>query len=269
MLKNVDGELVYFTFKNFENTGIVKHCFSTRKGGVSNGVFESMNLQFRSDKKENVIENYKIICKAIGVDYHNVVFSSQVHEDKIYDVTENDKGKGLLKENDIKNFDGLITNKKDIVLTTFYADCVPLFFLDYVKKVIAVSHSGWKGTVKQIGVKTIDKMVTSYGCKKENILVGIGPSIGVCCFEVDYPVVKEFENNIPLAYKYIFKDKNKEGKYKIDMQNINRDILINSGIKSENIEIAYICTKCNSELLFSHRIMGNERGSLAGLIQLC
>lgn len=269
MIKNVKGNLIYFTFESFQKTGIVKHCFSTRKGGVSTGVYDSMNLQFRNDKKENVIKNYKIICDAIGIDYQNIVFSSQVHEDKIYDVKEQDRGKGLLKESDIKNFDGLITNKKNIALTTFYADCVPLFFLDYINKVIAISHSGWKGTVKQIGVKTVDKMVKEYNCNKENILVGIGPSIGVCCFEVEYPVVEEFEKNIPFSSKYIYKDKNKEGKYKIDLQRINYELLTSCGIKNKNIEIADVCTMCNNELLFSHRVMGNERGSLAGIMELC
>jgi len=268
MIKNVKNDLVYFTFESFEKTGAVKHCFSTKLGGVSDGVYKSMNLAFRNDKKENVINNFRIICNAIGCNYKNVVFSNQVHSDEIYHVNEKDKGKGLIYESDIKNKDSLITNKKDIVLTTFYADCVPLYFLDPVKKVIALSHSGWRGTVKQIGAKTVNDMHNFYGCSKNNIIAGIGPSIGVCCYQVDKPVVDEFIKNIPFSKEFIIKD-NIEGKFKIDLQSINKMILINSGIKKENIETAYICTKCNSDLFFSHRVMGNERGSLAALMQLC
>ncbi len=268
MIKHINGNIVYFTFEKFDNTGIVSHCFSTRKGGVSTGVFKSMNLHFREDNIENVIENYKIICSAIDVDYRNVVFSKQIHNDTIYTVLEKDRGKGLLVESDISDADGLITNKKGIVLTTFYADCVPLYFLDPVKRVIAMAHSGWRGTVKKIGVKAVYKMEKDYDCKRKNILVGIGPSIKKCCFEVDYPVVEEFLNNMNYSKEFIFKDNEKEGKYKIDLQRIIEKTLISVGISAENIENAGICTRCNPDLFFSHRYMGNERGSLAGLIAL-
>lgn len=268
VIKHINGNIVYFTFEKFDNTGIVSHCFSTRKGGVSTGVFKSMNLHFREDNIENVIENYKIICSAIDVDYRNVVFSKQIHNDTIYTVLEKDRGKGLLVESDISDADGLITNKKGIVLTTFYADCVPLYFLDPVKRVIAMAHSGWRGTVKKIGVKAVYKMEKDYDCKRKNILVGIGPSIKKCCFEVDYPVVEEFLNNMNYSKEFIFKDNEKEGKYKIDLQRIIEKALISVGISAENIENAGICTRCNPDLFFSHRYMGNERGSLAGLIAL-
>lgn len=269
MVEHKTGNVVYYTFESFDKTGVVKHCFSTKKGGVSSGVYEAMNLQFRDDDRNNVIENYKILCSAVGIDYKNIVFSSQVHDDFIYCAEENDRGKGLLFESDIINKDGLITDKPGVALTTFYADCVPLFFLDPVKKVTALSHSGWKGTVKQIGAKTINKMINDFGCSTDNIIAGIGPSIGVCCFEVDKPVVEEFINKIPFSEEFIYKDSQKNGKYKIDLQNINKTIMINTGLKPENIEMAELCTKCSHELFFSHRVMGAERGSLAGIIELC
>lgn len=269
MKKNINGDLVYFTFESFEKTNTVKHCFSTKLGGVSKGAYKSMNLSFRDDKRENVIQNYKIICNTLDMDYNNIVFSSQVHDDKIYHVSENDRGKGLLKKSDIINYDALITNKKDVILTTFYADCVPLYFLDPFEKVIALAHSGWRGTVKQIGTLTVNEMAKIYNCKKENIIAGIGPSIGVCCFEVDTPVVNEFKNKLPFSEEFIIKDCTKKDKYKINLQKINEKILLNAGIKKENVEIADICTMCNSDLLFSHRKMGDKRGSLAALMQLC
>ena len=269
MIEHVCGNLVYFTFESFDRTGVVKHCFSSRKGGVSENVFESMNLHFRNDKKENVIENYKIICGAINVDYKNVVFSNQVHEDKIYCADENDRGQGLLRKSDIENIDGLITDRKNVVLTAFFADCVPVYFLDPVKKVAAIVHSGWRGTVKQIGAKAVFKMTDAYGCRKKDILAGIGPSIGKCCFEVDSPVVYEFEKNLPFSKAYISKDNEKYDKYKIDLRGVIREGLICSGIDSDNIETADLCTKCRDDLFFSHRRMGAERGSMAGLIAFC
>ncbi len=268
MIKHSNGNLVYFTFENFDNTGIVSHCFSTRLGGVSEGVFESMNLHFRGDNPKNVIENYKIICSAIGIDYKNIVFSKQIHNDTIYTVSKEDRGKGLLRESDIDDADGLITNEKEVALATFYADCVPVYFLDPVLKVIAMVHSGWRGTVKQIAAKAVLKMEKDYGSERKNILAGIGPSIKKCCFEVEYPVVAEFEKNINFSSEFIFKDNEKKGKYKIDLQGIIQETLISVGILRRNIENANICTKCNPELFFSHRYMGDERGSLAGIISL-
>ena len=268
MIKREKNDLIYFTFENFDKTGLVSHCFSTRKGGVSTGFYESMNLHFRGDTTENVIENYKRICNAIDVDYKNVVFSTQIHSDNIYTVSEKDRGKGLLKKSDISDADGLITNEKGTVLTTFYADCVPIYFLDPVEKIIAMAHSGWKGTVLQIAKKTVQKMENDFNCQRKNILVGIGPSIHKCCFEVEYPVVEEFEKNIPFSKNFIFKDYEKEGKYKIDLQGIIEKTLLLNGILQENIEVANICTKCNPDLFYSHRNMGADRGSLAGLIAL-
>lgn len=266
LVKNKNGAQ-YYVFESFEKTGLVNHCFSTRKGGVSKGCFESLNLSFRNDKKENVIENYRLLCEAIGCDYNNTVFSNQIHEDNLYEAKNDDRGKGLLKESDIIGYDGLYTNNKNIVLTTFYADCVPLFFLDVSKKVIAISHSGWKGTVKKIGAKTVDTLKKRYNSLEDDIIAGIGPSIGLCCFEVDKPVADVFLEKLPFCKKFIIKEENKN-KYRIDLQSINKQILINAGLKEKNIEVADLCTKCMSDIFYSHRVMGDERGSMAALMEL-
>lgn len=267
MKLNIKDDLQFYTFEQLEKTNLVNHCFSTKFGGISNGVYESMNLSFREDLKENVIKNYQIICDAINCNYENVVFSSQTHKDKIYKVTKKDIGKGLLKESDIYGFDALITNEPEIVLTTFYADCVSIFILDPIKKAIGIAHSGWKGTVLEIGKKTILKMKEEYNTNPKDLIVGIGPSISKCCFQVDLLVVEQFKNAIPFSEKYIFND-NEEGKYKIDLQNIIKESILTTGVLEQNIEISGLCTMCNSDIFFSHRVMGNERGSLAGLIQL-
>lgn len=264
---NKKGNIIYYTFESFDKTGMVRHCFSTRIGGVSQGCFESMNLSFRDDKRENVLENYQLICEAIGCKLENVVFSNQIHSDRIYRVSADDMGKGLLRESDIIGFDALACNEAGIVLTTFYADCTPLYFLDVKNKAIVLAHSGWRSTVKQIGAAAVDFMRREFKSEPENIIAGIGPCIGDCCFQVDAPVVEEFKHSLDFAVKYI-KNDNVKGKYLIDLAGINREILINAGILTENIETADICTKCNPQLFFSHRNMGAQRGSMAALLSL-
>ncbi len=259
------GGLEYITIPSFDDTGLVTHCFTTRLGGVSSGECRSLNLGFnRNDSEENVIKNYKIITNRIDVEYEKLVFSNQVHEDKIEIVSTDDMGQGL---GHLKGVDGLITNQPGIPLITFYADCVPLFFLDPIKKVIGLVHSGWRGTVKKIGEKTIEKMNNEYGCRPQNILVAIGPSIGKCHFEVDQPVIEEFIKSYgEQALKFIKKKKN--DKYYIDLWQLNILQFLNKGITEQNITLAKECTYCHKHMYFSHRGDKGKTGSLASIMQL-
>ena len=263
LIKRKDVE--YYVFEKLHG---VRHCFSTRKGGVSEGCYSSMNLGWREDKPENVIENYRRICSAIDCDSKNTVWTRQIHTDRIINITEADRGKGLFKEREQNGYDGVITNCKDVVLTGFSADCVLIFFYDPVCKVIGICHSGWRGTVLSIGAKTAKKMVSDYGCKKEDIICGISPAIGKCCFQVDEPVVNAFNGAFEWAGDFIEKDMENEGDYYIDLHGVNEEILVRCGIKRYNIENSRICTMCHPDIFFSHRMMGNERGSMAGFISL-
>lgn len=263
LIKN--GNLEYYVFEKFKN---IRHCFSTRKGGVSEGVYSTMNLGWREDEPENVIENYRRICEAIGCDSKNTVWTRQIHTDRIINVTETDRGKGLFKEREAEGYDGVITNCKDVVLTGFSADCVLIYFYDPVKEVIAICHSGWRGTVLAIGSKTAEKMVSDYGCNKNDIICGIAPAIGKCCFQVDEPVVNAFRKAFEWVDDFVEKDTENEGHYYIDLHGVNEEILVKSGIPRENIDNSRICTMCNNDMFFSHRLMGNERGSMAGFISL-
>lgn len=259
------GDVEYYVFEKLHR---VKHCFSTRKGGVSEGCYATMNLGWREDKHENVIENYRRICRAIGCDCRNTVWTRQIHTDRILNITEADRGKGLFLERDKDGYDGIITKCKDIVLTGFSADCVLIFFYDPCKEVIAICHSGWRGTVLSIGARTVDKMVSDYGCKRENIICGISPAIGKCCFQVDEPVVKAFREAFEWADNFIEKDTENKGHYYIDLHGVNEEILVNAGILRDNIENSRMCTMCHPDMFYSHRLMGNERGSMAGFISL-
>lgn len=264
----IDGNLEYIQFPNFfKYSNLVTHCFTTRKGGVSSGECNSLNLGLgRNDLKDNVLENFKIVSRSIGINYENMVFSNQVHDNKIKTISEEDRGKGIILNNDIVGYDGLITNKKEVAIVTFYADCVSVLFLDPIKKVIAISHSGWRGTVKEISAETIKKMVLEFGCKVEDIETAIGPAIGQCCFEVGEEVYYEFIDKLDWSERYCKKSGNE--KWHIDLQGIIKQTLINSGIAEDKICLAAICTKCNKDVFFSYRGDQGKTGSLAAIMQL-
>ena len=260
--------VTYVTFPNLEKIKFLRHGMSTRLGGVSKGKYSSMNFGFQNgDSAENVLENYRRMCAAIDVDYEKCVISKQTHTTNIRIVTEKDIGKGIIVERDYTDIDGLITNVPDIVLVTQYADCVPLLFADPIKKVIASSHAGWRGTVNRIAEKTVKLMNKHFGCNPEDILVGIAPSIMQCCFEVDKPVFDEFckLKDIDINDICQFKPNNK---YNINLQKTTRLILLSAGVPKENIVITDLCTKCNPNLFHSHRATNGERGNMATFISI-
>ncbi len=251
-----------FQFESFKNLNI-KHCFTTRVGGVSTGCYDSLNLAFKGgDNRENVYKNYEILANAFNFTYLNAVISNQVHDIKVKCVTKEDIGKGLHRQSDIIGIDGLVTIEKNIPLYTYYADCVPVFFVDSKTKAVGVSHAGWKGTLNNIVKETVNLMKKEYNTKPEDLYVGIGPSIHSCCFEVDEDVYIPFKENLKNHNDFITK---KGEKYHIDLQSINKYHLQNLGVK--NIEIAPYCTKCNSELFYSHRQQGVKRGTMSGIIE--
>lgn len=260
--------LRYITFPHFDKTGMIRHAFSTRFGGVSQGIYESMNFSFTNgDARENVLENYKRICSAIGVDFRNCVLSFQTHTNNVRTVTDGDKGKGILFERDYNDVDALVTDIPGIVLVLQFADCVPLLFLDPKKRVIASAHAGWKGTVAKIAEKTVEAMQSGFNCEPSDILVGIAPGIMQCCFEVDQPVFEQFEglHGINIKDICVFKG---NGKYNIDLQKTNRLILENAGVRPENIIVSDLCTKCSHDIFHSHRATNGKRGNNASFICL-
>lgn len=275
--KNKDNILIlcekegvpFLQFSALKECGIVTHGFSTRMGGVSEGIYASMNLSYtRGDKDEAVTENFVRFAKALEVCPENYVFSDQTHTTNIRVITEEDKGKGFVKPRDYQDIDGLVTNVKELVLSTFYADCVPLYFVDPKQKAIGLSHSGWKGTVGQIGKKTVETMEREYGSKPEDILAAIAPSICRECYEVSEDVAEEFKKIFPKEEHENIMDDKGNGKYQLDLWECNKRILLGAGIREENLSVTNICTCCNSELLFSHRASQGKRGNLGAFLML-
>ncbi len=257
----------YLSFPLLEKTGLVNQGFSTKLGGVSQGKFATMNFTFtRGDNPDHVLENYRRMGKALEVDVERMVLSYQTHTTNVRLVTEEDAGKGIVKERDYKDVDGLITNVPGITLVTFYADCVPLYFLDPVHLAVGLSHSGWRGTVRQMGKITLDKMREAFGTRAEDVLACIGPSICRECYEVGSEVALEFmEGYDRINWNSILTEKG-NGKYLLDLWRANEIVLLDAGVRQENIQVTDICTHCNSDYLFSHRRTGNERGNLAAFL---
>lgn len=244
----------------------INHCFTTRMGGVSQGIFSTLNLSFtRGDKQEAVEKNFQRLAEAMGVEYEKFVFSDQTHTNNVKKITNQDAGNGLIREKNFFDVDGMITNEPGLVLSTFYADCVPLYFVDPVHKAIGLSHSGWRGTVGRIGEVTIKAMQQEYGSRPEDLLCAIGPSICQDCYEISEDVAMEFQKEFTDKAKEILIDK-ENGKYQLDLWRANEIILEEAGVKKENIATTNICTCCNSEYLFSHRASSGKRGNLGAFL---
>ncbi|MCI8661238.1 MAG: peptidoglycan editing factor PgeF [Lachnospiraceae bacterium] len=261
--------VVWLEFPALSSLGMVHHGFSTRLGGVSQGKFATMNFTFtKGDNPEHVMENYRRMAQALGVDEKRMVLSWQTHTTNIRVVTEADAGKGIIRERDYKDVDGLITNVPGLTLVTFFADCVPLYIADPVHGAIGLSHSGWRGTVCRMGKETLDAMKREYGTQPKDVIVAIGPSICQDCFEVGEEVAEAFSEafrQVDLPQLYY---KKKNGKYQLDLWRANEIIFSEAGVARENIHTTDICTHCNPELLFSHRTVGTERGNLAAFLCL-
>lgn len=274
----VDGsDLLLLKYPLLEELGIVKHCFTTRIGGVSEGIFGTMNLSFtRGDDKSAVEENYRRLAEAMEVDYEKFVFTDQTHTVNVRKVSMTDAGKGLVRERDYQDVDGLITNEPGLVLSTFFADCVPLYFVDPVHRAIGMSHSGWRGTVARMGRVTLEAMQREYGTKPEDVICAIGPSICQDCYEVSWDVAEEFAKEFSGHEQEILMESPKneaiqeqaDKKYQLNLWRANEIVLLEAGVKKEHIAVTDICTCCNPDVLFSHRASHGKRGNLGGFLCL-
>jgi len=263
---NEENKFKYLTFSSLEKYTDLLHCFTTRLGGVSEGCFASMNLGMRTDDNvEHIYKNYEILSKSLSFNLYDMVKAYQTHTSNIKYATEEDKGKIYDETPGYVDIDGLITDKKNIALSTYHADCTPIFFYDPVKKIIGMAHAGWRGTIKNITGNMVQKFVAEFNSNPQDILAVIGPSLGQCCFEVDKDVAEIILSTNENYEKFM---KIKGMKYHFDLWAINKYILLNEGLREENIEISGLCTKCNNDLFFSHRGQKGKRGLMSGIIMM-
>ena len=263
-----DGTDWLLEYPALAQTGMVEHCFTTRRGGVSEGMFSTLNLSFtRGDEEAAVRENYRRIAEALQIAPERFVLSDQTHTTNIRVVNEADAGKGLVTPRDYQDVDGLVTNVPELVLATFYADCVPLFFVDPAHRAIGLSHSGWRGTVKRMGQATLRVMAEEYGTRPEDVICAIGPSICRDCYEVSEDVAEAFIREFGADTGHMLEEKDNK-KYQLDLWEANRQVLLDAGVLKTNISMTSLCTCCNHRLLFSHRATNGRRGNLGAFLYL-
>ncbi len=258
------NELTVYVADEFSHDNI-DYIYTTKHGGVSKEHLTSLNLGFSlGDDRENVIENYDRVAKALNGDINQITATCQVHENHVSVVTENDIGNGITRPNVWKS-DALVTNLKNVIIGGFYADCVVMLFHDRVKNVIGVAHSGWRGTALNIIKNTIDAMTQNFGTNARDVHVLVGPAIKSCHFETDSDVpdaMKQCDNELMQFVE-------KRGvKYFIDLHGICKFQLENCGIKTENITVSEICTYCNEDDFWSHRRTRGVRGVHGAFIKL-
>lgn len=244
----------------------VKHAFSTRIGGVSRKEFAAMNLGFsRGDDEADVVENYRRFAEAAGVPMMQITAGAQDHHTNVRRVTMENAGVGVWKAADMESIDGLVTDEANLPLMIYCSDCVPLYFYDPEHHAVGLSHAGWRGTVNGMAKATIEKMQAEFNTDPAKLLAAIGPSIGPDCFEVDPPCAEEFLA-LPAHEAFVKDDGN--GKFHVDLWECNRRYMLESGMQPENITVGGVCSMCESDLVFSHRVTRGKRGSNAGVLML-
>lgn len=234
-------------FGHLYRNSIIDHGFSTRRGGISNFPYDSLNLGYQTgDAQHNIEENRKRFFQAIEIISEQVAVPEQIHDNQIAKVDN----PGHFPETD-----GLITNVPRIVLSIQTADCLPIFLLDPVRPAIGLIHAGWRGTEAKISQKAVKAMSDHFETKPDDLQIFFGPSIGPCCYNIGPDVAEHFSN------KYITKGK-------LNLWKCNMDQLIQMGMSSHQIRMSRLCTACHPEWFFSHRRSGGKTGRMNAICML-
>jgi YfiH family protein len=249
--------------------------FTSRSGGMGKEPYSSLNCALHvGENPDTVIANRELIARRLGFEPEAWTCGEQVHGSRIVAVREEDRGRGFLdRESAFQDTDGLVTDVPGVLLTSFYADCVPLYFIDPVRRAVGLAHAGWKGTVAEIAAHMVENMVEEYGSKREDLRAAIGPSIGHCCYEVDGAVMDKImalESGMPgnETWEGSVYTTLGGGKWMLDLKQCNRQIMMKAGILPTRIECTTLCTSCNNDLFFSHRKEKGLTGRMASWIGL-
>ena len=266
-----EGKVGFIEYRKLNGLPWLMNAFSTREGGISTGQYADMNLSFTvGDDPEVVKENFRLFGEAVGVDRGQMVYAAQTHTNNVMRVDAGHKGMGIIRDRNYENIDGLVTCEPGLCLVGSYADCVPLYFVDPVKRCIGLSHSGWKGTVSRIGKCTIDLMKKEFGSDPSDMICCIGPCIGGECYEVSEDVAEEFRKAFDSKkfVRFCKAREEKPGKFLLDLPLANYLMMEECGLKPENIILPDLCTACNSKLLHSHRASGGKRGGMCAFLMI-
>ena len=251
------GSLEYLTAEGIA----VPHCFTTRYGGVSTGIFDSLNIAIKEgETEENVRQNLTILGDALGFGLNDMVLTRQTHSD-IVRVVGRDDCRGCFHR-DYPECDAVVTNDPGVALMVFTADCTPMLFHDPVTGAVGAAHAGWRGTASAIGPQTVAAMVAHFGCRPENIRVAIGPNVGFCHFETDADVPEAMVAAFGSEAEQFIRSNGE--KYYVNLKEINALILRRCGVR--HIEISESCTMCQPQRFWSHRVTRGARGSQGAII---
>lgn len=253
----------FLQFDHIKQAGFPAHGFSTRIGGVSPPPFDTMNLEFtQRDNEENIRENRRRFLDALeleSLELRHVI--RLVHGNKV--ITENE----VSEDGNVVEADGIVIQKPLFPIATTFADCVPIILADPVTKTVGVIHAGWRGTLASIASMAVDRMKEAFGADPKNILAGIGPGISKQNFEVGNEVILQFlqkYNN----WKDLTVRLSNYDKWKLDILELNRRILVSRGVPGENIIIVDLCTYERDDLFFSYRRDGLKTGRMAAVIAI-
>ncbi|HLV10374.1 MAG TPA: peptidoglycan editing factor PgeF [Halanaerobiales bacterium] len=259
------GKLNYLEIEEFKEAGVLA-CFTSRSGGTSQGSYSSLNLGLHTgDENKKVLANRRLVAEAFGLNCKDFIVGEQVHDNKVYLADYKDLGRGAFDHSSsIPGVDALITDKPGIPLVSFYADCVPLFIMDPVKKIVALVHSGWKGTSLKIGAKTVEKMKNIFNIEVNKLYAAIGPSISRDYYEVDSCIINIFKEKFK-NYNDFIVDKGKD-LYLLDLQAANIFTFIEAGVSVKQIISCDLCTYCEQKHFYSYRRDGKSTGRMASII---
>lgn len=259
----------FFTIPMFTHTHRVRHGFSTRIGGISEGCYASMNLSFtRHHSLQETELNYGIASRALGIEPDDLVIVNGNHGIRIQHVGKAQRGDGFNRAYTPQDdtFDGLMTDEAHTALVTIHADCTPVFAYDPVHEAIGLCHAGWRGTVHGIIGALIARMHEQFATEPADLLMAIGPHIGACCFEVDEDVAQAFEKAFPLAG--CVRAVHTPGKYHVHLAHAAAYQMFTQGVRAEHVTLAHLCTCCNETLFHSYRRNGRQGGAMASFLQL-
>lgn len=239
-------------------------AFGTRRGGVSQAPFHSLNLGFHvGDRRENVLENRLRFCLGLGLNPARLTAAEQVHGSKVVVVTEDKVGQGAFSDKtSLPGVDGLVTNIKGVALALFFADCVPVVAVGVEKKIVGIAHAGWRGIYEGVIPRLVEVMMEVFDTAAEKLQIFIGPSIGPCCYKVEESIMEKFAQRFPEVMAGLGENNH------LNLALIGKRQLEKAGVKEKNIHLSNLCTSCRTDLFFSYRASGGRTGRQAGLVAI-
>lgn len=269
MIEKRHGLLSIVHFENLLPFKEIEHFVSTRTGGFSEFPYHSLNLGLHvGDDPDKVMKNRRRLAEAIGIPLNQFTIARQIHSGNVRVVSDELRGRGSTdQENAIDDADAMVTDTPGICLIVLVADCVPMLFFDPMRRAVGVAHAGWRGTLKSIAANTVMTMEEAFGSSPANIMVGIGPSIGPCCYRVGPEVISQVKSVFQSSNDYIANE-SKDGGGFFDLWKANLEGLLHAGIERKNIEIAERCTCHEPDIFYSYRNQRGDTGRFAAGIML-